>query len=174
MDILKAIIENIEERTSICISCKDRSYETTSLRNIYYRIARDNTVLSLNKIGSMVNRDHATVINGLKKFEYITKHNESYLKIYKQVLQNTTDFFKPTPEILDKNTTDSLKMEVKRLNQTVYRLRHEKKVMESQFVDRMTRKDSGYLALIPEKEMPNFINYKVIPHLKMLGIKTEL
>jgi len=174
MDILKAIIENIEERTGVIITDKKRSYEAVSLRNIYYRIAKDKTQLSLAKIGAMVGRDHATVGHGLQKFEDITIKDPAYSRIYKHILEDLIVVFDIQPDKMINNSIEFLKMEVERLKQSVYRLRHEKKMIENQFVDRMTRKDSGYLALIPEKEMPNFINYKVIPHLKMLGIKTEI
>ena len=48
---------------------KVRRYNYVEARMIYYKLVRDNTHYSLTKIGETVNRDHATVLYGLRQFK---------------------------------------------------------------------------------------------------------
>lgn len=48
---------------------KDRRIDYVYKRAIFYRVARDLTGASLSQIGDLVDRDHATVMHGLKRFK---------------------------------------------------------------------------------------------------------
>ena len=63
-------IKNIvNDYYGIEIGEKVRRYNYVEARMIYYKLVRDNTHYSLSKIGESVNRDHATVLYGLRQFK---------------------------------------------------------------------------------------------------------
>ena len=50
---------------------ESRRRDVVYSRAIYYKLAKDYSGKSLAKIGKAVNKDHATVIHGLKLFENV-------------------------------------------------------------------------------------------------------
>ena len=68
------------------LSVKTRKRDVIYMRCIYYKLCRDLTFESLNSIGKQVNRDHATVLHGLKTFDNII--NEFWEKEYFNVYNN--------------------------------------------------------------------------------------
>lgn len=81
---------NIED-----LSIKTRTRELAQARFIYFKLARKFCrYASLTKIGKAVNRDHATVINGLKKYDTEAKYDpymdDVYDKIYNKLDGNYT------------------------------------------------------------------------------------
>jgi len=84
----KAIIKMVEdELNTFNIKSKKRTREMIQARFIYFKLARKFCrYASLDAIGKAVNRDHATVINGLKKYDIEAKYdpymNDVYDKIY--------------------------------------------------------------------------------------------
>ena len=67
----KIIKKAVESAFNTCISVKSRKREIVYMRSIYYKLCKDFTNESLNAIGKQVNKDHATVLNGLKIFDNI-------------------------------------------------------------------------------------------------------
>tara|TARA_B100001057_G_scaffold88852_1_gene85024 strand:+ start:2625 stop:3020 length:396 start_codon:yes stop_codon:yes gene_type:complete len=65
------------------------------MRSIYYKLCKEFTFESLTKIGNTVNKDHATVIHGLKIFENIINplwekdYYQKYLKLQAQLNTKT-------------------------------------------------------------------------------------
>ena len=55
------------------LSVKTRKRDVIYMRCIYYKLCRDLTFESLNSIGKQVNKDHATVLHGLKTFDNLIK-----------------------------------------------------------------------------------------------------
>ena len=78
MKLLK-IIEVIESFTDESITVKTRKRHIVSLRWIYYKIARELTKHSLQRIGSTLNKNHATVLHGLKMFDVVIKERDYQL-----------------------------------------------------------------------------------------------
>jgi len=84
----KFILSLVEEELNIPnLAIKNRSREITQARAIYYKLARKIcSYATLKKIGEAVNKDHATVVNGLKTYDIESHHdvymNEVYEKIY--------------------------------------------------------------------------------------------
>ena len=66
---LKLIKEAVEKIAKTSTDTKARKYENYLARAIYYKIAKELTLLSLIKIGKEVNRHHATVLHALKNFD---------------------------------------------------------------------------------------------------------
>lgn len=67
----KIIKKAVESAFNTCISVKSRKREIVYMRSIYYKLCKDFTSESLDAIGKHVNKDHATVLNGLKIFDNI-------------------------------------------------------------------------------------------------------
>ena len=62
------IVNYLNENLGIDIRDRKRTNEYVFARMIYYKLARELTNLSLERIGQEVDRDHASVIHSLKKF----------------------------------------------------------------------------------------------------------
>jgi len=72
---LRKILENVSDKTGISVEdlkSKWRKREVVDARFLYYRLAKECTKESLMRIGEYINRDHATVMSGLKQV-YDTK-----------------------------------------------------------------------------------------------------
>lgn len=68
------------------ISVKDRTRHMSQARFIYFKLARKYCrYASLARIGNLVNRDHATVINGLKKFDTEAKYDPYMYDVYDKI-----------------------------------------------------------------------------------------
>ena len=67
----KIIKKAVENAFNTFIDVKSRKREIVYIRSIYYKLCKDFTKESLDAIGKHVNKDHATVLNGLKIFDNI-------------------------------------------------------------------------------------------------------
>jgi hypothetical protein len=87
MDGLVYIKNLIESENNVHISDKSRGDLNSVLhRWIYFKLARVNfPEISLNKIGSIVNRHHATVIYGLQQIENEFFMNKSFRDKYEKL-----------------------------------------------------------------------------------------
>ena len=74
------IKKSVESAFNRSIDIKTRKRDVIYMRCIYYRLCRDLTYESLESIGKKVNKDHATVLHGLKTFDNII--NEFWEKEY--------------------------------------------------------------------------------------------
>ena len=74
---LEFIKEKVENETNLKLETKSRDLDSTIARWLYFKIAKLNTGYSLNEIGSLVNRDHSTVIYGLKNIDYELKTSKA-------------------------------------------------------------------------------------------------
>ena len=65
LETILSIVSQVVAIPSDIITSKSRKLHLIIARNIYYNLARDYTRCSLNDIGKMVNRNHATVLHGI-------------------------------------------------------------------------------------------------------------
>lgn len=95
--MLKKIKNITEELTGIeDISVKDRRNNIVYARYLYFALCRyysdDISYVSLEKIGSVINRAHCTVIHGFKTFDDLMKFNNfPYDELYKIGLKKVLD-----------------------------------------------------------------------------------
>lgn len=61
---------------------KSRKREIVVARNLYFKRAKERTGKSLNKIGSVVGQDHATVLHGIKNVNNIRELSRRYDEIF--------------------------------------------------------------------------------------------
>jgi chromosomal replication initiation ATPase DnaA len=76
------------------ISIKNRTREMSQARFIYFKLARKYCrYASLSKIGKVVKRDHATVINGLKKFDAEAKYDPYMYDVYDNIAKHLDIYY---------------------------------------------------------------------------------
>lgn len=90
MQKLEEIIHLVSQRIGLDIKNPSRKREYVMGRSIYYKLAKDDFHLgTYSSIGALVNKDHTTVLYGLKKFEivemYEPKLYEKYLLIKNKI-----------------------------------------------------------------------------------------
>ena len=84
MDI-RHVFKRIEENYGlgkIHITCADRTKRFIEMRQFMCNFLRDETDMSLKQIGSALHRDHATIINSIKKFNDRMDTDEEYANRY--------------------------------------------------------------------------------------------
>lgn len=109
----KFIKEYLEEVTELDLTSKKRDRHLCYTRYVCFALCRGLTNRSLAEIGSLFNRDHATVLNGLKRFE---EHKDQvYFEEYFKIYQNTIIQFKKLtveiPKLKSLSTSEELKIE---------------------------------------------------------------
>ena len=92
---LKEIREIVEKYAKIDISSKTRIQKFVYTRAMYFYLCREYTILSLKEIGRSVNKDHATVIHGVKLFnDWISEHEKGFIKMYEKIENEIQKKFK--------------------------------------------------------------------------------
>ena len=92
------------------ISIKNRTREMAQARFIYFKLAKKYCrYASLSKIGRVVNRDHATVINGLKKFDAEARYDPYMYDVYDTIAKHLDIYYiKPGREEYTDMTFDQV------------------------------------------------------------------
>lgn len=88
---LETIKDYIETNANVVLKSKTRSRDMAYARAVYYKLAKKHTVQPLSKIGKLVNRDHATVLYGLKLFDEAITYSEPLKVIYDSFSKNVED-----------------------------------------------------------------------------------
>ena len=116
---------------SLPLDMKTRYQEFIDARCFYYKFCR--TYLygeSLNKVGSFVNVNHATVIHGLKKFDNIYTYDIKYREEYEKYENHLILHFKLSEDIPEKiEDIYKLTIQLKRLK-TFYRNKYKRSQVE--------------------------------------------
>ena len=87
-DTIKQIVENYFE---ISISRNTRKRQYVEARAIYFKLCREFTQLSLEQIGKSVNRDHASVLHGVRSINtwvQVDKRMKNSMHILKNKIIN--------------------------------------------------------------------------------------
>jgi len=80
------IKEIVETETGIELNNKSRRTELVYTRAMYYNLCREYTLHSLDVIGKSVDKNHATVLHGLKLYrDWIEQHEERYIQSYERI-----------------------------------------------------------------------------------------
>lgn len=78
--------EVVEKVFNIKIDDPTRKFDYVFARSCYYYLCRTYTSLSLQKISKTLNKNHATVMHGLKELPYIIKHDKRCNKIFTKIV----------------------------------------------------------------------------------------
>lgn len=112
------ILHMVEKELDIeNISIKNRTREMSQARFIYFKLAKQYCrYASLSRIGKVVNRDHATVINGLKKFDSEARYDPYMYDVYDKIAKHLDIYYiKPGREENVDLTFDQLLKRVEQL-----------------------------------------------------------
>ena len=122
----KNILKMVEDKLQIPnLKIKDRSRDVYQARFIYFKLARKYCkYASLSRIGKEVNRDHATVINGLKKYDMEAKYDPYMGDIYDNIASKIdTEYIKPSRPENEDITLDKLLDKVNVLEDKIDKLK---------------------------------------------------
>ena len=159
MSNLELIYKTSCKVTGLDLSKKTRQSDYVYGRMVYFHLARTKTNAPLNKIGLLVERDHTTVLHGIKKYK-------DYIK-YKDIQHLSTRISSKLPDF-DKSVLgiDKEQLEMNYLVSRNNRL--EKQI--SLLKEKEGANYGGFLdeiALLPEGMKQEFEKFKWIPFKKM-------
>jgi len=116
MEILQEIKHLVEKELELNLAYKTRKREYVFARAVYYRLCKEFTKCSLTAIGKEVNKDHATVIHGLKVFKSFQSFPNMYqseLRAYNNIypaLKIVSDELKKPETLLERITNERQEM----------------------------------------------------------------
>jgi len=155
---LQLIKNTIELYSGQDITKVTRLDNIISLRIIYYKIARDLTYYSLREVGELVGKNHATVLNGVNKFEEVIR-KKYYNQLYNDVLNslNNEVALDRVAKIASAEQEESLNTEIWKLKAQL--LEFEQTLNHPIFKDLLTLSDS---------ELSDFRETRLKPYKKSL------
>lgn len=129
--ILESIITSVSVNYGLDITEPTRKTEHVAGRTTYYMIAREKTDLSLEKIGNQVGKDHASVINALKKAKGLFLSYPTLGKIHSTLINrfNAFESISIEAQLIDETIQQqqakilSLQDEIMNLNDTIEKLK---------------------------------------------------
>lgn len=78
----------VEQETGYDLTDQRRIREQVYTRAVYFTLCRNNTLASFQAIGNSVNKNHATVLHGVRLYEdTLERFDKTYSELYKR-LQN--------------------------------------------------------------------------------------
>lgn len=83
-DRLKDIVKFVTRRTGTDILTKSRQTDVTDARALYYKIALKDTRASMNVIGKIVGKSHATVIHTRNNVFPLIENDIFYMNIFRE------------------------------------------------------------------------------------------
>lgn len=112
----------INDELGVDIDDTSRKRSVVEARALYYTILKNTTNLTLSKIGKLVNKDHATVLHGIKNLQDWMNQNQYLKNAYDSILDRIDKDFKVhTGKDLKRRYADlkfqnfQLKRQIKRL-----------------------------------------------------------
>lgn len=120
---------NKEFSTNLKKDYKTRKRDKVILRYFYFLISRKYTKKSLESIGELLNKDHATVLNGLKKFDSLLPLYPEYLERFSKI-DNIVNNFNDKSYIENCDNVASLKIQIEKLINSKILLRSENKLLK--------------------------------------------
>jgi hypothetical protein len=137
---LETIKDYIEANVKVSLKKKTRTRDMAYARAVYYKLAKRYTVQSLTAIGKLVDRDHATVLHGLKLFDEAVMYSEPLKVVY--------DSFSVNVENKNLEDADSNMLEQnKRLRRKVFKQNLEIDILKKQKIE-PTNKTEEFINLI--------------------------
>jgi len=123
---IKRLVENHLEIPDLKIKSRQRDY--VNARFLYFKIAHNVCRTSLTKIAQVVDRDHATVIHGIKQFDNLVKYNKTEFKYLSDAFVNISSIVSSKKDInfLDLSsvvtTLDKIKDDISDVNASIIKL----------------------------------------------------
>lgn len=163
MNVLELIYNTCCEATGLEIGKKTRKKQYVKARAVYYKLAKENTELSLEEIGSFCgNRDHATVLHGLKKWEREMKYPD-FVSYNRMIRSNLPSDFWNLLEHLSKE-----ERELKWLYSNKTRLEKQNAMLKARVLSKNVEKEVvDIFNTIPSEMLEELLEYRIKPFIKM-------
>lgn len=126
---IKRLVESQLEIPDIKIPSRRRDY--VNARFLYFKIAHNVCRTSLTKIAELVDRDHATVIHGIKQFDNLVKYNKHEFKYLNDAYVNISSIVSAKEDFnfLDLSSVvtklDRIKDDINEVNASIIKLLNE-------------------------------------------------
>ena len=175
MDNLKIILDACLRVYGADFTVNNRKRENVYAKAAFYNVCKKNTKATLEAIGKMVGRDHATVLYGYNKT--IKEKDGSFLLIpdfrfilhqFETIVNGLVDL-KTEPEIEDYykdliNKIESLENENKELRKELYKLKTIEAAIEKESIlDSIINKIKG----LTDETLEDLDQYRINPYLKL-------
>ena len=113
--ILKEIRSIVEQEFNLNLKNKTRKQEYVFARAVYYKLCKEITKNSYDDIGKTLDKDHATVLHGVRMFDNFLVQKAFYkneLSIYNKVMEVYTDESDKNPStLIEKIKAEKLKLQ---------------------------------------------------------------
>lgn len=113
--ILKEIRSIVEQECNLNLNNKTRKREYVFARAVYYKLCREITNNSYEDIGKTLDKDHATVLHGVRIFDTFLMQKALFkyeLSIYNKVMEVYTDESDKNPStLIEKVKAEKLRLQ---------------------------------------------------------------
>ena len=123
---VKRAVENVTGVEDL--ATKSRTFDVSMARWIYIKIARENTTSPLKAIGEVINRDHTTVLHGLKNIDFELSYNSDLQTKYERALIISLSK-------LNTNNIEQVDKRIEELKSELFRLEVKRKSILNEFID---------------------------------------
>ena len=82
---IKQVLESVEAETGLSLRGSSRVREFVYARSVYYKLCRELTSEGSVEIARLVDRNHATVLHGLKTFEVVAMYGGVHFDAYNKI-----------------------------------------------------------------------------------------
>lgn len=162
--IQEQIIELIERIHGKEITTKNRRRENVTARAVYAKLCKDIfPYLSLEKIATPINRDHATVIHMLKMIDNHLKNDNYYINLYKKASVIINKDIIETQNLKEISYLESLEQRIIDLSNTLI---DKNKEIEELKTLRPTDKYKDF-DVMPDEMLNEFIITRLKPYLRL-------
>jgi len=128
----KFLIADLNEHFGVDIKDRYRGVNYVEARNMYFHICYKLFNMSLTAIGKTIDRDHSTVLHGLRQFEVWMEYDDLFKKKFLEFFSGRR--YKIQKENFDKEELeyqlDKAISEIEFLENKIRKLRSEKKISE--------------------------------------------
>jgi len=83
---MEKYLKIVNKHFGLDITVRTRKFEYVFARACYYYLCRRFGAFSLSQIARSVNKNHATVIHGMRELPYMIKHDDTLLKKYNSLI----------------------------------------------------------------------------------------
>lgn len=81
---LQGILAMVARRSELNLTKSSRMKDYVYARAVYFKLCREFTNFSFKEIGFLVDKDHASVMHGMKVFEMLEFHKDPVMNIYNE------------------------------------------------------------------------------------------
>ena len=174
MNSLNRLLNLCSTTVGVDITDKCRQRETYVYgRAVFYTVAKELYPLTtLHQLGSIANRDHASVLFALRNAKDTYRHDPVYINIYNRVRervnQDPSKYDMKHEKAVSEMNVSAAKY-VTELQNKLYDANKEIKELRSKLNNNVLWE---YVSQIPEDSVNEFIQYRVIPFIKMKLLQT--